>query len=139
MIRPANNTDRDAVFAGATSLSLSGPVDRDAFDAQFAHALSAPSSTLLVAEYVDRPCGYLLGTVAPMFVYNGGMAFVQELFVEEHVRRRGIATALMSAFEGIARGDGATVTALATSRAGALYDALGFMTKAAYYTRATSS
>jgi GNAT superfamily N-acetyltransferase len=110
-------------------------VTRDAFDHVFDAALVDANATLLVAAVDDAPAAYLLGTLAPMFVYGGGMGFVQELYVAEPVRRRGIGAALIAEFTTTAHCAGATVIALATSRAGMFYEALGFTSGAAYYTR----
>ncbi len=119
----------------AQRLGVSGDIDERAFDGQFAAALAAEHAVLLVAEAERAVAGYLLGTVAPMFVYNGALAFVQELYVEETHRRRGVGRTLVEQFTDVAASRGATVTALATSRAGAFYESLGFTGGATYYKR----
>lgn len=133
VIRPATAADRDSVYRFSSLLTLRAVVDRQVFDEQFDQALVTASSTVLVAEEAGQPIGFLLATIAPMFVYGGGMGFVQELYVDEVGRRSGVGTALMSAFAVIAVQAGATIIALATSRAGAFYGSLGFSTSAAYY------
>jgi GNAT superfamily N-acetyltransferase len=75
-----------------------------------------------------------MGLLAPMFVYDG-LAFVQELFVVDDRRGQGHGRDLMTAFHAVAAARGMGVAALATRRAGAFYEALGYTTSAAYYRR----
>jgi len=132
IVRDAADDDRDAVFELANALALERPVDCSAFEVQYAAARADERTELLVA--VDGPVvGYLLGVISPMFVYNGGFAFVQELCVAADVRRRGVGAALMAEFEARAYSRGAGATALATSRAGAFYEALGYTGGATYF------
>jgi GNAT superfamily N-acetyltransferase len=133
LIRSATPDDADAIFAFSSALALHAPVDRAHFEHQFDAALASTTSALFVAGPEGGSIGYLLGTVAPMFVYNGGMGFVQELYVDAQQRRTGVATELMSSFARFAHDQGATVIALATSRAGEFYSALGFAKCADYY------
>ena len=132
IVRDAADDDRDAVFGLANVLALERPVERAAFEVQYAAALVDERTEFLVA--VDGSMvGYLLGVISPMFLYNGGFAFVQELCVAADVRRRGVGAALMAEFEARAYSRGAGATALATSRAGAFYEALGYTGGATYF------
>ncbi|MGH8888929.1 MAG: GNAT family N-acetyltransferase, partial [Acidothermaceae bacterium] len=126
IVRDAVDDDRGAIFTLANALALERPVDRAAFDVQYAAARTDARTELLVAVE-DCVVGYLLGVISPMFLYNGGFAFVQELCVGAGVRRRGIGAALMAEFEARAIARGAGAVALATSRAGAFYEALGYV------------
>ncbi len=135
MVRDADDKDRDDVFRFTNLLSLTGPVDRAAFDIQFDRARNDPASTLLVTDDDGQLTGYLLAVIAPMFVYGGYMGFVQELYVSEDARRAGVGRTLMETFHTVATTAGATVVALATSRAGDFYEALEFTAGARYYTR----
>jgi N-acetylglutamate synthase-like GNAT family acetyltransferase len=142
-VRRATAADIEAVFELADALALSGPVGRVAFEQQYARALADDKSVVLVAvdsgsdsySGSDRIVGYLLGVVAPMFIYNGGLAFVQELFVIEQQRRRGVASVLMTEFGQRAAEMDASVIALATTRAAAFYEARGFTASATYFKR----
>lgn len=127
--------DADRVFAFACGLSRSGPLERESFEVQLESALADDRCVLLVAEDRHEPVGYLMGLVAPMFVY-GGLALVQELFVADDRRGQGHGRDLMTAFHIVAAERRAGVAALATRRAGAFYEALGYTTSAAYYRRA---
>lgn len=134
MIRGMTAADADTVFTFACGLSRSGPLDRERFASRLASALADDRCVLLVAEDGNEPVGYLMGLLAPMFVYDG-LAFVQELFVVEDRRGQGHGRDLMSAFHAMAAERGAGVAALATRRAGPFNEALGYATSAAYYRR----
>lgn len=75
--------------------------------------------------------GYALGGLLPMPLYGAPMTLLQELYVAESSRRRGVAGDLIEAFTAWTAGHGATVAAVATSREGArrLYEAKGFITR----------
>ncbi|MDT0164520.1 GNAT family N-acetyltransferase [Actinotalea sp. AC32] len=136
MIRSARLDDAGAVRAMSSALARRGPVPRDAFDAHLAAAVADPRSVLLVDDRgEDGLVGYALGVVAPMFVYDG-LAFLQELYVVPERRGTGIGRALVAAFEDAARARGGGVVALATSRANAFYERLGFEGGVEYYRRA---
>jgi ribosomal protein S18 acetylase RimI-like enzyme len=135
LIRRGTTDDRDAVFVFTNLLSLRDKIARETFDEVFTAALANRNTVLLVAEDASGAAvAYLLGVVAPMFVYAGGMGFVQELYVAPHARRAGLGSALMSEFANVARAAGATMIALVTSRAAAFYEALGFTGGATYFT-----
>ena len=133
IIRPAEVGDADAVFALARSLAITFLVDRPGFDRGFDAVGASPGANLLVAEIDGEVVGYLLGFVHPTFYANGPVAWVEELAVHEAVRRRGVGARLMAAFEDRARAEGARLVALATTRAGAFYTAIGYARHAEYF------
>jgi GNAT superfamily N-acetyltransferase len=133
LVRPATLADADAVFALADMLAISFPIDRAGFDRTFPHVLDVPGTQLLVAEVDGRIGGYLLGFVHPTFYANRPVAWVEELAVLPDDRRRGVGSRLMRAFEDRARVDGARLVALATTRAAAFYQAIGYDRRADYF------
>jgi GNAT superfamily N-acetyltransferase len=133
IIRTAEVDDADAVFALARSLAITFPIDRPGFDRGFGALAGTPGAHLLVADLEGGVVGYLLGFVHPTFYANGPVAWVEELLVQEGVRRRGLGALLMAAFEERARADGARLVALATTRAGAFYTAIGYARHAEYF------
>lgn len=134
-IARARSSDAENVFAMTCTLSLDGPPKRTAFDAQFAEVLRSDRSVALVATAGSATVGYVLGAVVPMPIYEGGAAFLQELYVQASDRGDGVGTALVDAFSDWASERGATRVVLATSRAGAFYESIGFTTRAQYYQR----
>jgi GNAT superfamily N-acetyltransferase len=135
LVRPAARADADAVFALADMLAISFPIDRAGFDRTFPDVLDVPGTQLLVAEVDGRVRGYLLGFVHPTFYANGPVAWVEELAVLPDDRRRGLGARLMHEFEDRARVDGARLVALATTRAAAFYQPIGYERRADYFRR----
>ena len=122
----------------ATALSLDGPLDRAAFNVQFDDVLRSERSVALLAVVESAVVGYAVGALVPMPIYMGGAAFLQELYVDDSNRRGGAGTALVDAFTEWAAQLGAARVVLATSRAGAFYESIGFSTRAQYYQRAVT-
>jgi GNAT superfamily N-acetyltransferase len=133
LVRPADPADAEAVFALAEMLAISFPIDRAGFDRTYPAVLDAPGTHLLVAEVGGRVGGYLLGFVHPSFYANRPVAWVEELVVRPDARRRGLGSLLVRGFEDRARADGARLVALATTRAGAFYQAIGYERRADYF------
>jgi len=133
LVRPATLADAYAVFALADMLAISFPIDRAGFDRAFPDVLDVPGTHLLVAEVDGRVGGYLLGFVHPSFYANRPVAWVEELAVLPDDRRRGLGARLMRGFEDSARVDGARLVALATTRAAAFYQAIGYERRADYF------
>lgn len=133
LVRPAALADAAAVFALADMLAISFPIDRAGFDRTYPDVLDATGTQLLVAEVDGRVGGYLLGFVHPTFYANRPVAWVEELAVLPDDRRRGLGSQLMHEFEDRARVDGARLVALATTRAAAFYQSIGYERRADYF------
>jgi len=110
-----------------------GSVDPAAFRRTYAATLDAPDVHLLVVEVDGTVGGYLLGFEHPSFAANGPVAWVEEIAVDERLRRRNVGTRLMAEFENRARQRGCRLTALATRRADLFYAALGYERSAVYF------
>jgi GNAT superfamily N-acetyltransferase len=135
LIRPALISDADVLHAFASQLALEHPPDARAHARELRCALADERSLVLIAEHEGRPVGSLVGGVLAMPIYGGGLAFLQELYVEAAARRSGAGRALIDAFDGWARERGAVVEALGTSRPAAMafYERLGFVTRPTMY------
>ena len=81
----------------ADRLATSAVPVRSAFDASLQTILADPNQLLLAAAADGRSVGYLHGLVHPALHASGNNAWVDELWVHEDVRRRGVARALMTA------------------------------------------
>jgi GNAT superfamily N-acetyltransferase len=89
---------------------------------------------LLVVETDDGEVGgYLLGFEHPAFFANGTVAWVEEIAVDESLRRQNLGSQLMSAFENEIRDRDGRLVALATTRASNFYEAIGYNRHAAYF------
>jgi GNAT superfamily N-acetyltransferase len=157
-IRRATAADADTVADLAAALAQSFPFSRAAFDRSYPAVLAAADACLLLAtdgpqpatadpqpttdgaqsttdggEDPARPVGYLLGFRHPAFFANAPVAWVEEILVRPEYRGRGAGRALMSAFEQHAADQGCALVALATRRAAAFYQALGYQESASYF------
>lgn len=134
-VRQATPDDRDEVFGLACEMAITFVPRRDAFDVSFEAVLHMSDAHLLVVELDGRVAGYLLGFEHPAFFANGPVAWVEEIAVREDLRRGGLGSWLMSAFEDRVRAGGSRLVALATTRAGPFYESLGYRDHAVYFRR----
>lgn len=133
-VRRATPADRDDVWPLAREFATSFRPVRGAFDASFAAVLADPAMLLVVAEARELGiAGYLLADSHPTFLANGHVVWVEEVMVDERLRRSGVGRALMAAAERWSRSLGAAYVCLATRRAGAFYRALGYEESAAFF------
>jgi GNAT superfamily N-acetyltransferase len=134
LVRAAVIDDAAAVAELAGELAQSFPLYRPAFDASFDALLADPEACLLVAvpEAGGVPVGYLLGVRHLTFYANGPVAAVEEIMVATPERGQGTGRALMDGFEQWAREHGCALVTLATRRAAAFYQALGYEPSADY-------
>lgn len=131
--RAAATSDLEDVFELAKLMALTFAPERDAFTPTFHSVLDDPSAQLLVVDLDGRVGGYLLGFEHVAFFANGPVAWVEEIAVHTHLRRQHLGAQLMSAYEDSVRARGGRLVALATTRAGHFYEALGYTNHAAYY------
>jgi len=132
-IRPAQYADAEAVLALAKPFATSFVVEEQAFQHAFAALLASPQAYLSVAETAQQLVGYVLGFEHYTFFANGRVAWVEEITVMEAWRRQGIGQLLMREFEAWAAAKGCKLVGLATRRAAAFYQALGYEESATYF------
>jgi GNAT superfamily N-acetyltransferase len=132
-IRRAQRPDAEAVLALARSFATSFVVDERSFHHAFTALLTSPQAHLAVAEVAQQVIGYVLGFEHYTFFANGRVAWVEEIMVSEALRRQGIGQLLMQEFEAWAMARGCKLVALATRRAAAFYQALGYEESATYF------
>jgi GNAT superfamily N-acetyltransferase len=132
VIRTATAADEDAIWPLARDFATTFRLDRSAFDHSYWSVLDDPDALLLVAE-APQVVGYLLAYRHTTFLANGPVAWVEELMVAPSARRHGAGRALMVAAEHWADAGGAAYLALATRRAAAFYEAIGYTDSAVFY------
>jgi GNAT superfamily N-acetyltransferase len=133
-IRAAQPADRDRVWPLAHDFATSFEPERASFDASFDALLAAPHTVVLVAETPELGIvGYLLVNSHLTFLANGPVAWVEEIMVDQRVRRNGVGRALMAAAEDWSRAINAAYVALASRRARDFYLALGYEDSAVFY------
>jgi len=138
-VRPARPEDGDRVWLLARDFATSFVPERAAFDATWEQLVAAPDTLLLVAEAgVHGVVGYLLANSHSTFLANGPVAWVEEVMVEQGVRRSGVGRRLMEHAEQWARSIGAAYLALASRRAGPFYLALDYEDSAVFYKKTLS-
>jgi len=133
-IRPARPSDREALWPLLGALAITFQPERVAFDAGFDALLTEPDTLVLVAQVPEfGVVGYLVAYSQMTLLANGPAVWVGELIVDHHARRAGVGRALMARAEDWSRAQGAAQVALATSRAGDFYRALGYEDAALYF------
>ena len=132
-IRAAQYADAQAIFALAQPFATSFVVDEQAFHHAFSVLLASSQAHLAVAETAQQLVGYVLGFDHYTFFANGRVAWVEEIMVSEPLRRHGVGQLLMQEFEAWALARGCKLVALATRRAAAFYQALGYAESAVYF------
>jgi GNAT superfamily N-acetyltransferase len=138
-IRGAQSADAEAVLALAKPFATSFVVEEQAFHRAFSAVLASPWAHLAVAETAQQLVGYVLGFDHDTFFANGRVAWVEEIMVSEPFRRQHIGQLLMQAFEAWAVARECTLVALATRRAAAFYQAIGYEESAVYFRKLLSS
>ena len=131
-IRPARAADAGAILSLARPFATSFAIDEPTFHRSYSELLTSTETRLLVAESESRIVGYLLGFDHYTFFASGRIAWVDEIMVGESCRRQGIGGLLMREFEAWARARECRLVALATRRAAAFYEAIGYEESAAY-------
>jgi GNAT superfamily N-acetyltransferase len=133
VIRPARAGDSEQVFVLTADFATSFQSAADKFDASFTRLRKRRDALLLVAEELGAICGYLLAFDHDTLFANGRVAWVEELMVREDRRRSGIGRKLMEHFERWAKSRSSVLAALATRRATAFYNAMGYQESATYF------
>ena len=143
VVRPAIDTDLAGVWPLAREFATSFTVREPEFAATFlalvgqdAAPPDAPAASLLLVAVdpaAEAVLGYLLCHTHRSFLANGPLAWVEEVMVAATHRRRGAGRLLMDAAEEWARAHGAAYVSLASRRAGAFYQALGYEDSATFF------
>jgi GNAT superfamily N-acetyltransferase len=135
VVRKAGPNDRDELYPLARELTTSFELSGSTFAESFSGLISAPDALVLVAadERSGELIGYLLGFRHQTFFADGPVGWVEEIHTRSDRRREGVAGALMLEFEKWAWESGARLVALATRRARAFYEAIGYEDSAVYF------
>ncbi len=132
-MRRALDHDEERMFDLVRQFPTPTPPSRRAFSDCYRARLPDPASYIGLAEIDDVLVGYISAYSHPAFYAGGQTAWVDEIFVSEAFRRKGIGTALLEACEQWATELGCVLVSLATARSGPFYLNLGYQTAAGYY------
>ncbi|MGW0805394.1 GNAT family N-acetyltransferase [Nonomuraea sp. NPDC002799] len=133
LIRRAEKSDADEVFALAREFGLTFRPEREAFDAALPELLANEDALLIAAVVGGHVQAYLLGFTHLTLFANGPVAWVEEAMVGSGARRKGIGRALLEEFETWARSRGARYVGMATRRAPEFYHALEYEASATFF------
>jgi GNAT superfamily N-acetyltransferase len=135
IVRRAGPNDRDELYPLARELATSFELSGASFADSFSRLISDPNALVLVAveERSGQLIGYLLGFRHETFFADGPVGWVEEVHTRSDRRRAGVASALISAFENWAWESRARLVALATRKARAFYEAIGYEDSAVYF------
>jgi GNAT superfamily N-acetyltransferase len=135
IVRRAETNDRDDLYPLVKELAASFEPSRTTFVESFSHLISDRNAIVLVAaeERSNELIGYLLGFRHVTFFADGPVGWVEEVYTRADKRRAGVGGALMLEFEHWAWASGAGLVALATRRAHAFYEAIGYKDSAVYF------
>lgn len=131
--RRIKNSDQDQLFVLATKLATSFKPHSVDFTHVFHSLLKDKHVDLLVADKEEELIGYILVFHHPTFYANGVISWVEELFVSEQHRGKGIGRSLMSKVERLSKERGSKLVALATRRADEFYKSIGYAESATYF------
>lgn len=132
-VRAATPKDAAQLLDLVRRFTTSFKTDPTAFHRSLPGLIQDPRAALLVAEIDGQVRGYLLGFEHTTFYANGPVGWVEEIMVDDSLRRAGLGRCLMAAFEAWSRSHGCQLVALATRRAAPFYKALGYEESATYF------
>jgi GNAT superfamily N-acetyltransferase len=136
-VRPARSGDTDQLFNLVQELATSFEPTKQKFVETLPGLCANNDALVLVAEERGgkRLAGYLLGFRYDTFHADGPVTLVEELCVRHDVRASGVGRTLMTEFEAWSLAGKARLVAVATRRARAFYEAIGFDSRGDYLER----
>ena len=134
-VRRATFADEFRLFALVSLFPTPTPPARETFADALRIKLKDSDAFVAVAELGGALVGYVAGDCHETFYAGGKIAWVDEILVVEHARRRGVGRALMAEFETWAENGRCRMIGLATRAAASFYEELGFEDSAGYYKR----
>ncbi len=139
-VRAAHAGDADQVFTLVQELATSFVPTKQKFVESLSRLCANNDALVLIAEEsVGQLAGYLLGFRYDTFHADGTVTLVEELCVRPDVRGSKVGRTLMMEFEAWSRTSGARRVAVATRRAHAFYEAIGFDSSGDYLEKLLSS
>lgn len=132
-IRKAFLTDADDIFSLVERFATSFKPERKAFDRCLEEILNNKDALLIVAVFGQTIVGYCLSFDHFAFYANGRVAWVEEIMVQENLRKKGVGRELMKSVEEWACSRESKLISLATRRAAPFYEAIGYDESAVFF------
>jgi GNAT superfamily N-acetyltransferase len=133
IIREALPADSDHVFLMAKTMATSFDVDAVNFKNSYADILKNSDSICFIAESNNKPIGYLLGFDHPAFYANGRVSWMEEIYVVDDYRKKGIGRMLTDEFEQWCAERKSKLIGLATRRAADFYKSMDYEESAIFF------
>jgi len=133
MVRKANKNDLENIYNLVKAFATSFEPEKECFISSFEHILHDKYANIIVAEHDMQIIGYSLGFIHDTFYANGKVAWLEEIMVKEDFRRKGIGFELVRTFEEYSKEKKCKLVALATRRASAFYNSIGYEESATYF------
>src|SRR6516162_8246945 len=132
-VRPADAGDADEVFMLVQELATTFVPVKQKFVESLSKLCANNDALVLVAEETGgQLAGYLLGFRYDTFHADGPVTLVEELCVRPDARGSRVGRTLMTEFEAWSLAGKARLVAVATRRARAFYEAIGFDSRGDY-------
>jgi len=133
IIREAHQSDCSDVFRMSKSMATSFEVNETDFNNSYSAILTNSDSICLIAETNDSPIGYLLGFDHPAFYANGRVSWMEEIYVTDEFRRKGVGKLLTNEFEKWCSERKSKLIGLATRRAAEFYKSMDYEESAIFF------
>jgi ribosomal protein S18 acetylase RimI-like enzyme len=132
-VRPARAGDAGEVFILVQELATTFVPTKRKFVESLSRLCANDDALVLVAEETGGElAGYLLGFRYDTFHADGLVTLVEELCVRPDARGSGVGRTLILEFEAWSRTSGGRLVAVATRRARAFYESIGFESRGNY-------
>ncbi len=132
-IRKVRHEDLESIFKLTKLFATSFKIEKEVFEISFLNLLNDLSTQILLAEVNGIVIGYCLGYDHYALYANGRVAWVEEIFVIDEYRRKGVASSLMNEMEKWFRSRNAKLITMATRRARDFYLSIGYEESAIYF------
>jgi len=132
-IREARDEDAKGVLELAKEFPSSTKLDENFFLKAWGNKLVDPNSYIGVAESENSIIGYISGYLHFAFYANGSTFWVDEILVNENMRRNGVGRNLVESVVPWIGNRDCKIIALATNGAKKFYSELGFQDSARYF------
>ena len=132
-VREAEDADEMAVYSLAVSFSFPVGTNRLAFHKAWKKKINDADCFVGLAEVEGSIVGYISGYVHTTLYADKPMAWIDEIFVREDMRKGGIGRSLMGEIARWATERGCRLLALASQESAEFYHALGYEEDASRY------
>ena len=132
-IRNATNKDLDQIFNLTKVFATSFETNKDEFSETYPDIIADKNTSLIVAEIDGHVAWYCLAFHHKTFYANGTVSWIEEIYVNDKFKGKGIGSKLIQAIEHYAKSINSKLVALATRRAADFYKKNNYKESAIYF------